>query len=178
MEPKKLVYPVAVIVVVCCVIWWCVWPCWLFPTTTTVLLVRHAEKSGSPPGDPLLTAEGEARAADLAHVAANAGVTAIFVTNYIRTQRTAEDLANDLGLTPQIPGGSPQDLANLILANHRGETVVVVGHSDTVPEIIDALDGETMPGLPGNEYDRFFVVTVPRCGPVKTLELQYGEPSP
>lgn len=174
----KVVYPILFLVLVVIVAWWCLWPCWFRPETTTVLLVRHAEKGSFPPSDPELTTAGEARAADLAHVARDAGVTAIFVTNTNRTQRTAQDLASLLGLTPEIPAGSLEDLAALILSDHRGETVLVVGHSNTVPGIIEALGGEAVPEITEDEFDRFFVVTIPCCGRRATVKLQYGEPSP
>ena len=177
MKHWKVVYPVSLIIIFYCV-WWCLWPCW-WGQTTTVLLVRHAEKASFPAEDPPLTPEGEARAAKLAHVAGNAGVTTIFATNTLRTVRTAHDIATLLGLTPLTPGGTPQELADLILADHRGNTVLVVGHSNTVPDIIEALGGETMPSIPEGKFDRFFIVTVPQwCGGTSVVKLRYGEVSP
>jgi broad specificity phosphatase PhoE len=147
-------------------------------TTTTVLLVRHAEKAAQPRRDPDLTPAGEVRAANLAHVAGEAGVTTIFATNWVRTKATAADLEAALGLTAVIPDGGPVELAELILADHRGETVVVVGHSNTLPEIIDELGGPALPQISDDTYDTFFVLTVRHCGGVQLLKLKYGDAAP
>src|ERR1017187_9927028 len=71
------------------------------PCAETVILVRHAEKAAAPADNPPLTTEGRQRAEGLATMLSASGVTSIYVTDYLRTQQTAEPLASLLHLTPQ-----------------------------------------------------------------------------
>ena len=70
--------------------------------TTTVIVVRHAEKAATPADDPPLTAVGEARARDLLEAIRDAGVTSIITTQLARTKATAQPSALALGITPEI----------------------------------------------------------------------------
>ena len=136
-----------------------------------VILVRHAERAdgGTPPpgmkgpADPRLSAAGQARAQKLAAMLAESGVTAIYTTEFRRTQNTAKPLAAKLGVTAQtVPA---DDLAGL-LAKIKGasptDVVFIVGHSNTVPDIIKQIGG---PGvkIADNEYDNLFIL-VPATG--------------
>lgn len=144
------------------------------PSSTTVLLVRHAERNS---GEDALNPVGQARAKALARIAADAKLDAIYVTEYKRTQQTAAPLAEALDLAPtQIAGADVQAVADHILANHSGERVLVVGHSNTVPQIIHALGGPAMENLSEDAYDNLFVVTRFPDG-AELLHLHYGEPS-
>jgi broad specificity phosphatase PhoE len=150
---------------------------------TTVLVLRHAER---PPGDdPPLSPAGQQRAQELVQVAGEAGVTAIYATQFIRTQQTAQPLADHLGLDVNIfnvTGNSQQyadDLVDHILSVHRGEVVLILSHSHTVPLIVEALGAGSISAIPGNEYDNIFIVTVPKSvGATKILKAEYGEDSP
>ncbi len=108
--------------------------------------------------DPELSAAGRARAEALAAILKDAGVTAIFATEYKRTQQTAAPLAKLLGATIQTI--SSKDTAALVgrLNSARG-TVLVVGHSNTVPEIIKGLGVATPVTVGEADYDNLFVVT-------------------
>ncbi len=150
---------------------------------TTALVLRHAER---PPGnDPPLSPLGQERAQKLVQVAAEAGVTAIYTTQFIRTQQTAKPLADLLSLDVNIfniTGNLQQyadDLVDHILSEHRGEVVLIVSHSHTVPLIVEALGTSPIPEIPGNKYDNLFIVTIPRwVGPTKIVKAEYGEDSP
>jgi broad specificity phosphatase PhoE len=146
--------------------------------TTVVLIVRHAERAAAPPGDPPLTADGQQRAETLAHVAANAGVTAIFATELQRTQQTVQPLATQLGVSvTQIPAADVDALVDQIRAQ-QGTTVLVAGHTNTIPEIIQKLGGGTIPAIAETEFDNLFVLTIPRLGFTRRLvRLQYGNPT-
>jgi len=130
---------------------------------TVVVLVRHAEKA-APTGDVALSPGGEARAAALAAALRDAGVQAVLTTQLRRTRQTAEPLAAARGLTPEIvPVGSdvPEHAARVAAAvrqRHQGQTVLVVGHSNTVPAIIAALGGPRLPDLCDAEYAMLFVL--------------------
>ena len=144
---------------------------------STVFLVRHAERADMAAGgpammaaDPQLSDAGHARAAALAHVLKDAGITAIFVTEYKRTQQTAAPLATALGIEPVTVHA--KDTAALIAqVNGTGGSVLVVGHSNTVPDVIKAL-GITAPVVIDDaEFDRLFIVTS-RPSP-QLIQLRY-----
>jgi broad specificity phosphatase PhoE len=145
--------------------------------------LRHAER---PPGDdPPLSPLGQQRAQELVQVAGEAGVTAIYATQFIRTQQTAQPLADHLGLDVNIfnvTDNSQQyadDLVDHILSEHRGEVVLIVSHSHTVHLIVEALGASPIPAIPGNKYDNLFIVTVPRGRALtKNVKVEYGEDSP
>lgn len=143
---------------------------------TTVLLVRHAEKA-APTGDPPLSADGQARAQALVHVVGDAGVTAVYATQFLRTQQTVQPLATYLGLpVNEVNADDVEGLVAQVLSDHAGKVVLIAGHSPTVPAIIQEFGGDPMPPIPGNEFDNLFIVTVHRFGEAKVLRLNYGDP--
>jgi len=146
---------------------------------TTVILVRHAEKNIEPNNpDPDLSPAGQARAQELARMFGGAGVNTIYATQYKRTQETVKPLADSLGLRVNIVDAKQtEELLKQILTNHRGETIFVSGHNNTVPEIASALSGESFPVIPESEFDNMFIVTVYRFGRAKVVKLKYGDPS-
>ena len=146
---------------------------------TTVILVRHAEKNIEPNNpDPDLSPAGEARAQELARMFSNAGVNAIYATEYKRTQETVKPLADRLGLPVSlVDAKETPELLKQILTNHRGQTIFVSGHNNTVPELATALGGEKLPLIPESEFDNMFIVTVYRFGRAKVVKIKYGNPS-
>jgi broad specificity phosphatase PhoE len=145
-------------------------------TPTVVLVVRHAEKDTAPRDDPPLTAQGRARAAALAEVAADAGVVAVYHTPYRRTRETGAAAAERLGvpLTQYDPRADPQALRAEILANHAGKTVLVVAHSNTAPVIASVLAGRPVRPMSEEEYDRLVVVAIPEEGMPAVVQARYG----
>ena len=143
--------------------------------TTTIIVVRHAEKinDASNP-NPDLTPAGQARAQELARVLANSGISKIFATQYGRTQQTVQPLANALQL--QITQVDAKDTQELIrqIDKHRGETILVSGHSNSVPGIIEALGGGRVPDIPDSEHDNMYVLSIYRYGKAKVMLLRYG----
>lgn len=153
--------------------------------TTTVIVVRHGEKATDDPRDPSLSPAGQARAQALAEALADANVTAVFTTELKRTWLTADPLMTRANLSAQkrpLTGGDvpayARDLAREILTQHAGKTVLVVGHSNTVPEIVKALSGDTVPVIDDSEYDNLFLVTVPATGEGSVMKVRYGAPRP
>ncbi|HEX8139041.1 MAG TPA: phosphoglycerate mutase family protein [Pyrinomonadaceae bacterium] len=147
----------------------------LYSPVTTVVLVRHAEKGATPPDNPELSDAGRKRAQALAHILEGANVKALYATEFARTQQTVAPLAAQLSIpvTP-INAGDADALVKDILANHRGETVLVAGHSNTVPVIIEKLRGGQVQPISDAEYDKLFVVTVYRFGRAKVVQLRYS----
>ena len=145
---------------------------------TVVILVRHAEKAAQPAADPPLTDAGLARAKALAAVAKDAGVNAIITTQYVRTKATAEPTATALNVTPDVVNAGPlpahaKAVADQVL-KHPGGTVLVVGHSNTIPAIVGALGAPQPKDLCDSEYDQLFVVVLGDAGPPRLIRSKYG----
>jgi len=137
-----------------------------------VILVRHAERAdggakadmmSKAPADPSLSEAGVARATKLAAMLADSGIGAIYATEFKRTQETGRPLAAKLGLTIQpIPSADAAAVVARARADHKGGTVLVIGHSNTVPDIIKAFGGPDVK-MADNEYDAIYVL-VPATG--------------
>lgn len=128
-----------------------------------IFVVRHAERADSGAGaptmnvDPNLSEAGRRRAESLATMLRDAGITAIYVTEFKRTQETAAPLAARLGLTPVRV--SAKDMPALIARlRERQGAALVVGHSNTVPAIVEALTSTPAITIADDEYDNLFVV--------------------
>jgi broad specificity phosphatase PhoE len=153
---------------------------WNSATTTTIVLVRHAEKQLGAISDAPLTPEGEQRAARLAQMFGDAEafgrIGRIYVSDTRRTQQTAAGLAQRLSLTPVIVEGKSEakELARRVLQENRGSRALVVGHSNTVPALVAALAGaEHVPAIAEEEFDTVYVVTVPTIGKPSVLRMKY-----
>jgi 2,3-bisphosphoglycerate-dependent phosphoglycerate mutase len=146
-----------------------------YSPVTTVLLVRHAEKSATPPDNPVLSDAGQKRAQALARILEGANVKALYATEFARTQQTVAPLSAQLGIpVTAINADDADGLVKNILANHRGETILVAGHSNTVPVIIEKLRGGQVQPINDAEYDKLFVVTLYRFGTAKVVQLRYS----
>jgi broad specificity phosphatase PhoE len=144
---------------------------------TTVILLRHAEKMKDQTDNPSLSVAGQLRAQHLAFVLGQAGITAIYTSQFDRTKQTAQPLADLLKIKPvEVNADFSDKLVEEILGKHAGERVLVVGHSDTVPEIIGMLGAKAGP-IEDSEYDNLYVVTVIEKGNATAINMKYGEPS-
>lgn len=124
-----------------------------------IFLVRHAEKDSDGTKDPNLKEEGTDRAKRLANHLRAAGITKIYSTDYKRTRQTAEPLAKLLGIEIEI---YETDLINItsLLNNHENGNVLVVGHSNTTPKLMNNLLGEQrFESLDEKDYDNLFIVS-------------------
>jgi broad specificity phosphatase PhoE len=138
-----------------------------------IFLVRHAERaatSGRVPSDTGLSQAGRERAQHLAQELRDAQISAIFTSEYKRTQETAAPLAQSSGIQPEIvPGDDIRSLVAKIKAA-RGN-VLVVGHSNTLPQIIAALGVSSRVTVPESDYDNLFVVLPDRN--MQLIRLHY-----
>jgi phosphohistidine phosphatase SixA len=138
-----------------------------------VFVVRHAERADAtmkPEKDPLLSEAGKARAEKLAKLLADSGVNAVVVTEFVRTQETAKPLATKLGLKPELlPAKDTAAMVAKLKEKHATDTVLVVGHSNTVPDIVAAYGGPAFK-LGDDEYDNLFVI-VPATKTVTRLRF-------
>ena len=145
-----------------------------------VVVVRHAEKASDGPRDPSLTCEGQARARRLAATLAGAGVDHVYATPFRRTRETAAPAAADAGVVVKVRGfdmgGADQhveELARELRALPPGGTALVVGHSNTVPAIVQALSGQPTEPMPESEYDRYTVVVLGADGSARVITSRY-----
>ena len=142
---------------------------WAVPAAAagTIYVIRHLEKAEG--DDPPLTAQGAAGASALATMLDDSGIGAIFSTPTRRTVQTATPLAVQLGLpvTRYDPANVPAliDAARAIPAN-----ILVVGHSNTVPDLVAAFGGKKPPAMTEQDYGTVFVVT-PGTAEVKEIIL-------
>lgn len=153
-------------------------------STTTVVVVRHAEKATEEGDDPHLSAAGKARARSLARALENAGVSAVITTQWKRTAETALPTARESGATsevvPVVWDSIPQHAAAVAAAvrRHRGGVVLVVGHSNTVPDIVAALGVERPAEICDSEYDRMEIVSIEADDDARLIESRYGAATP
>ena len=133
------------------------------PAQQAVILVRHAEKETDPAKvkglsdlQIPLSRAGETRADALAFVLKDAGVTAIYTSDALRTQSTAGPLAGQRMIMPRT---LDDNALNHLREKNRDDIVLIVGHANTVPKIIDKLLKRPLGVTIGeNEYDRLFVL--------------------
>ena len=137
-----------------------------------VILVRHAERLDQSSDSPL-SAAGEQRAERLARMLESAGVSAIYTTHYQRTVKTAEPLAKRLGLTITSDDPPPAELLRRIHESHPRGVVLIVGHSNTVPGLLEALGYQTKIEIADGEYDNLFIVTPRQGGPPAVVRLKF-----
>lgn len=147
----------------------------------TVILVRHAEKKIVEPEnkDPDLSPAGLARAQELVRMFGDTGITAIYATQYKRTQQTVKPLADKLGLSvTKIDAKKTSELVKQIRSRGAGQVIFIAGHNNSVPEIIAALGGPQLPIIPETEYDNLYIVIVQSDGSAKLVRMKYGSPIP
>lgn len=145
---------------------------------TTIVLVRHADRV---PNQDALTSAGAARAKELAHVIARAGIAGVYCTKTVRSRKTAEPAAESLKLAPvELDPSDTDGLVKKVLTDHRGKTVLVVGHSNTIPRIIAAAGGPTVDEPKDDDFDDLYVLTIGAGATpeVRLAPLQYGAGTP
>lgn len=152
-------------------------------SATVIVLVRHAEKAATPAADPGLTDAGRARALALADALDRAGVEVLVASQFRRTVDTLAPLAARLGEEVRVaplegdPAEAAHALALDLLEEYPGRTVVVAGHSNTIPSMVSALTGEPMADLADTDYDGLYVV-VHDGARARLVRAQVGAPDP
>lgn len=124
-------------------------------------IVRHAEKEAAGPNmssDVPLTTQGKDRAQKLMLRMQDKKLAAVYSTNTIRTKSTAQPAADYFHLPIKVYGPRPDSSFIAELRKYKGN-VLVVGHSNTVDDIVNALTGENkLKDLDDSEYNKLFVV--------------------
>ena len=143
-------------------------------TTTTFILVRHAEKANDVTKDPPLTEEGTQRAERLAALLDQQDIVALYATPYQRTQLTLQPLATakNLSVTSYQPG--EEGFLTGLLESQPNNIIVIAGHSNTIPALVNELIGEEkFVQLDESDYNDIFVVTCSEIGKGNVIQLTY-----
>jgi histidine phosphatase superfamily protein (branch 1) len=157
-------------------------------TTTTLILIRHAERD--PGADPPLNAEGQARAQVLKEVLSEHGVTAIFSPELIRNMQTVEPIAAHLGIEIKHWNNASYAstavfaaaVADDILANYAGQTVLFVGNVGSTMLGTTGINDELYKRFGGtgtapNRYQDMYIFIIPDNGPTRIIKTIYGPKS-
>jgi broad specificity phosphatase PhoE len=146
----------------------------------TFVVVRHAEKASIPADDPALVPAGMERARLLARDLAGQPVVAVYATAFRRTRETVAPSAEAFGLavTTYDPKAPATEFAGQLRAAHPRGTVLVAGHSNTVPDIVAALCGCVVEPMPETEYDRISTIRVDADGRSSLQVARYGKRPP
>ncbi|HSG07200.1 MAG TPA: histidine phosphatase family protein [Longimicrobiales bacterium] len=138
-----------------------------------VYLVRHAERAEDGTNDPPISDAGESRAHELAALLKDAGIDHVHSTDLKRTRQTGAPIVEALATPVEVY--DPTDLPGFAttLRSTPGRHLVL-GHSNTTPDLVAALGGTPGDAIDESEYDRLYVVVVPAKGPVSTVLLRYG----
>jgi broad specificity phosphatase PhoE len=143
---------------------------------STIIIVRHAEKSAVS-GDVPLSTEGQARAMLLATMLEPTGISAIYSSELTFNRETAQPLASQLNLAPSvIPVRETTRLVDELKKRPPGSVTLLVGHSGPIPDIVEALSGFRPTKVDTQTYDRMFIVTRSEQAPASVVELRYGTP--
>lgn len=145
---------------------------------TKIYIVRHAEKMIDNPKerDPLLTTKGIERAEALAEFFKTKKIDAVYSTQYKRTMATVQPTASDHKLTIEsYDSRNLKDVIPAIIEKNRGKTILIVGHSNTVLETIEAAGGlKPFATIADEDYTNLFLVTLKANGTAKVKAMKYG----
>lgn len=147
----------------------------------TLILVRHADKAAFGGDDPGLSPAGAQRARDLASALRDAGVTAIVTSPFRRARETAQPLAEALGIRPHVVpvrGSLPDHVTELKATVRRmlPGIVLIVGHADSIPGLVGALNGPDLPTICDETYDTLLVL-YEVANRTRVVRSRYGAPS-
>ena len=146
---------------------------------TTLFLVRHAEKVKDGSADPSLTPAGAARANELAYILKHVKLDAVYSTPFVRTNQTALPTAREKGLEVKLYKPGEENFLMKVLQQYSGGTVLIVGHSNTIPRLANDLAGHSdFSDLDDATYDNLFIASVPSEGKTVILRLRFGARTP
>lgn len=146
--------------------------------TSKIYIVRHAERLDDSADTPLSEA-GYKRAKALSDSLYNKGIDYIFVSKYQRNRQTAQPLTERIGKNFVIY--EPKPMSDIIgrLGKIKGKNALVVGHSDTILEIVQGLGTKpSISKIVHDDYDNLFIVTVKNSLLGRKVQLEektYGQ---
>lgn len=147
--------------------------------TTNIILLRHAEKDTTVSGlammkaDPPLSKAGQKRAETLLTALKDFQPDKIYSTHFNRTQATVAPLAKKFGLGITFYDTKNQLALAEQLKKELGKTIVVVGHSNSIPALVNAITGTSnYPDLADNEYNKIWIITIQE-GKITERQIRY-----
>ena len=142
---------------------------------TTFILVRHAEKAADGTSNPSLNEAGKVRAIKLAEMMEMQNIAALYATPYKRTQQTLEPISDSksLGVVDYDPYAGKEWLESLV-ATHPNQTVVISGHSNTIPILSNILIGEeTFTQFDESDYSNLIIIVAAEVGKGSLVRLKF-----
>ena len=124
-----------------------------------VFIVRHAEKASVGGKDPELSVQGQKRAEALANILKDSQITAVFVSEFKRTQETAAPTARAAHVNPTVVPANDIGVIAEKLRTLNGNALVV-GHGNTITDVLRALGTATPVNIPEDDYTEMFAVAV------------------
>ena len=161
--------------IICLLLFACVSSTAFCQDLTTFILVRHAEKANDGTLNPPLNQAGYERAENLAALLQNQQATALYSTPYTRTEETLKPIADKqkLQIASYDPRAGEEWLAEL-LVKHAGGTVVISGHSNTIPGLANKLLGEErFAQFDESEYSNLIIIVSEEIGNSKLIRLSF-----
>lgn len=149
-------------------------------TETVCILLRHAEKENVGT-DPNLNSNGVLRAIELKRLLSNVTIGKIYSTPFNRTRQTASPLAVSKGIaiTEYNPNLDVQQFINNVVAQNRGKIVVIVGHSNTIPEMIKVLSNNMVSvSISESEFDNLYIARSSTTESPSIIQKKYGQSTP
>jgi broad specificity phosphatase PhoE len=135
-----------------------------------IVVVRHAEKASTGGNNPELSVAGQKRAEALARILRDSQITSVFVTEFKRTEQTAAPTARAAHVSPTVvPAGDTPGLVSKLRALNGN--ALVVGHGNTIPDLVKALGIATPITVPEDDYTEIFLVSL--TDPPQLLRLHY-----
>ncbi len=145
-----------------------------YAVPTTIIVSRHAEKAAG--DNPDLTKDGKKRAKALTELKHLFKITQVYSSDTKRTIATAEPIAKEMNLIVNTSFGATQyeSMMTDISKNHSGTTVMVVGHSDTIPGFLNYLTKSNLyKEIDSTDYSNLFIIQYEAPG--KAVVHRYRE---
>ena len=127
------------------------------PSTTTYYLVRHAEKACEDCSACGLSPAGNVRATSLSHYLSDKGIDLIFASECLRTQNTAQPLADRLGTDVSVYNTTQLNSFINTLKAQTNKDILIVGHSNQIPMMVKALSGKRV-YISDSDFDNLYVI--------------------
>ena len=124
-----------------------------------IFIVRHAEKASAGGKDPELSVQGQKRADALANILKDSQITSVFVTEFKRTQETAAPTAKAVHVSPTVIPANDIGVLAEKLRTLNGNALVI-GHGNTIPDLLKALGITTPVSIPEDDYAEIFAVVL------------------
>lgn len=146
----------------------------IHPEYTKIILTRHLERDVNDPTDPDLTPQGKNRAEFLKKMFENVSIDYFYSTFYKRVQQTLLPLAELKGKEIKVYSGRDYDFIKNTAYNHPGKTLMISGHSNTIPFLVNAFLGEEMyEELDEKDYSKIWILILKGEKVIDCQLLQY-----